>query len=471
MRVCMICEGSYPYVPGGVSQWVHMLCSNFKDIEFVIWSIATTHEEMSKYAYELPENIKEVRTMYIGETVFKRESKKIRLTHKEKDVLKGLMTGPVDEIDWEGVLDLAMRHHKDISDILMSEAFFDICLEEYQRQNSNKVFIDFLWNFRGIYSLLMTTLAQDILEADIYHSVSAGYAGILGSCASHVSGKPLLLSEHGIYTREREEDIIRSQFVPGDLKELWIDFFRKISFIAYSQASAVTTLFEVNKALQEDLNCPPEKIVIIPNGVEASEYDCCRKREKSDHVTIGAVLRVVPVKDVKTMLMAFEIVKHAESDVRLIIMGNCEEDEEYYQECLELLEELEVEDVEFLGKVNVKEHLPYVDLLLLSSISEGQPLAILEGMASEIPFVATDVGNCRGLLEGEREDDDFGSAGLIIPVMDSEAMARAIIRCIRAPRMREHMGRVGRRRVEAFYSRSEMLDAYRRLYERLGGGD
>lgn len=469
MRVCLICEGSYPYVPGGVSQWVHMLCSNFSYIEFVIWSIATTHEEMSKYAYTLPENIKDVRTMYIGETTFNRESRKIRLTREEKEVLKGLMTGPVDEIDWKGVLELAMRHHRNVTDILMSESFFDICLEEYQRQASNKVFLHFLWNFRGIYSLLMTMLAEDIPEADIYHSVSAGYAGMLGSCASHVSGKPLILSEHGIYTREREEDIIRSQWVSGDFKELWIDFFKKISFIAYRQASVVTTLFETNRTLQEDLNCPPEKIVIIPNGVEAAEYDCCRKREKHDYVMLGAVLRVVPVKDVKTMLMAFDIVKQSEPNVRLKIMGNCEEDPEYYQECLELLDELKTEDVEFLGKVNIKEHLSDVDILLLSSISEGQPLAMLEGMASEIPFVSTDVGNCRGLLEGEREDDEFGSAGLITPVMDCEAMARAIIRCIRTPKLREHMGRVGRRRVEAFYSRAGMLDAYRRLYERLFG--
>ena len=48
MRGCLICEGSYPYVAGGVSSWVQMLCSAFSDVEFVIWSIATTREEMSE---------------------------------------------------------------------------------------------------------------------------------------------------------------------------------------------------------------------------------------------------------------------------------------------------------------------------------------------------------------------------------------------------------------------------------------
>ena len=134
---------------------------------------------------------------------------------------------------------------------------------------------------------------------------------------------------------------------------------------------------------------------------------------------------------------------------------------------MEFLEELGTRDVEFLGLVNIKEHLPEVDLLLLSSISEGQPLAVLEGMAAGIPYVTTNVGDCRALLEGEREDDHFGPAGLVVPVMNSEAMARAILRLIRDPKRMRRMGQAGRKRVEAYYSRQDMLDAYREIYERL----
>lgn len=201
MRVCLICEGSYPYVPGDVSIWVQMLCSHFSDMEFVIWSIATTKKEMGTPAYKMPENIKAVQTMYIGEQTFQRTGKKVRLSKKEKECLRGLMIGSVDEIGWTDVLHLAKKHRKHMCDILMSEPFFDICLEEYLRLKSHKNFLHFLWNFRGIYFPIMSILAQDIPKADIYHSVSAGYAGILGSCASFVEGKPFMLSEHGIYTR------------------------------------------------------------------------------------------------------------------------------------------------------------------------------------------------------------------------------------------------------------------------------
>lgn len=467
MRVCLICEGSYPYVPGGVSSWVQMLCSEFEDVEFVIWAIATTREEMQEYAYRIPDNVREIRTLYLGDAEFKKENRKIRLTGEEKDILRGLISGSVEDINWIGVLDLAKKHHRHMSSLLMSESFFDICVEEYHRQNSRKVFLQYLWNLRGIYFPLMYIFSQEIPKADIYHSVSAGYAGVLGSCASYIEGAPLLLSEHGIYTREREEDIIRSNWVEGEFKGLWIDFFKKLSFIAYRQASVVTTLFETNRSLQIELNCPPEKILIIPNGVNAGDFDCCRKKKKNRPVTLGAVLRVVPIKDVKTMILAFDIVKRAVPGVRLKIMGNCAEDPVYYKECVELLEELGTEDVEFLGQVNIREHLPETDLLLLSSISEGQPLAILEGMAAEIPFVATNVGDCRALLEGEREDDSFGPAGLVVPVMNSEAMAEAILCCIRSPGLLTRMGQAGRKRVEAYYSREEMLEAFRNIYEQL----
>lgn len=277
MRVCLICEGSYPYVPGGVSSWVQMLCNQFQDVEFVVWAIATRREEMSEYAYRIPENVREIQTLYLGDTAWVKSGRKIRLTREEKETLKGLLGGSVDNINWTGVLDLAKRHHQHMSDLLMSESFFDVCMEEYCRQNSKKAFLHFLWNFRGIYFPLMYILSQEIPKADIYHAVSAGYAGILGSCASYIKGVPLLLSEHGIYTREREEDIIRSNWVAGEFKELWIDFFKKLSFIAYQQASVVTTLFETNRSLQIELNCPPEKITIIPNGVRVGDFVSCRK--------------------------------------------------------------------------------------------------------------------------------------------------------------------------------------------------
>lgn len=471
MQVCLICEGCYPYIPGGVSSWIQTICTQFPDINFVIWSIATTKKEMSEYRYKIPDNVTEIRTVYLGEEKWATKHKEVHLRKEEKETLKNLLLESAEDIDWKNILELLSKYRKSLCDVLMSEDFFEICLEEYQRQKSHKIFNHFLWNIRGMYFPLMSLLSGDIPKADIYHCVSTGYAGIMGSCASYVKRKPLIVSEHGIYTREREEDIIRSDWVSGDFKNIWISFFKKLSYIAYLQSTVVTTLFEVNRTLQVELGCPPDKIVMIPNGVEPKEFEnlpvCSKLAQEKIH--IGTVLRVVPIKDVKTLLMAFDIVKSKIPQAQLNIMGSAEENPEYYQECVQLINELDIADVSFWGQVNIKEYLPEIELLVLSSISEGQPLAILEGMAAGIPFVATNVGNCRGLLLGEANDDHLGSAGMVVPVMNSQAMAEAIIYCIQHPEERKKMGQVGRERVKKYYQRDCFIERYRELYDRLGG--
>ena len=50
-------------------------------------------------------------------------------------------------------------------------------------------------------------------EADVYHSISTGYGGILATLGSLTYDKPLFLTEHGIYTREREEELLRAKWV------------------------------------------------------------------------------------------------------------------------------------------------------------------------------------------------------------------------------------------------------------------
>lgn len=470
MRICMICEGSYPYIAGGVSSWIQMLIREFSDLEFSIWSIATTEEEMGVYKYQIPENIKEIRTIYLGSDTFAKKYKKIRLTAEECKTFEELIYGDPEVISWDKTLDFVKKYQKKLVNLLMGEDFYRLCLKEYQRKGNKNVFNYYLWNSRGMYFPLMDILSGPILEADLYHSVSTGYAGILGSAASYISQKPFLLSEHGIYTREREEDIIRSSWVEGEFKELWINFFKRLSIIAYSQADVVTSLFEVNQSLQIELGCPPEKIRIIPNGVDVDGFAALKPKKllTPGKFHIGTVLRVVPIKDVKTMLMAFAEVKEKLPEAELCILGNYEESPEYYRECLELIIELAIEDVRFFGQVNVKDYLPELEVLLLTSISEGQPLAILEGMAAGVPYIATNVGDCKSLLYG-RAGDEFGRAGIIVPVMDSRAVAEAMLWMYQHPKERAAMKEVGQKRVKNYYQKQNFLEIYRNLYQELGG--
>ncbi len=131
-------------------------------------------------------------------------------------------------------------------------------------------------------------------------------------------------------------------------------------------------------------------------------------------MNVGSILRVVPIKDVLTLIRAFKLVHSAEPDARLMLIGPTDEDEDYYDQCMNLVSILGLDDVvTFTGRINIHDKLHEIDVLTLTSISEGMPLVILEGLASGIPFVATNVGSCRELLEGTT--DDYGPAGLIVP--------------------------------------------------------
>lgn len=469
MRICLICEGCYPYIPGGVSNWIQTLCTYFSDIEFVIWSIATTEEEMSEVVYQLPKNIKDMRTIYIGEHKFEHKYKDIKLKKKEKDVFQSFLLRKEKNINWKDLSKLLKKYRNHIEDLVMSREFYKICLEKYHSENSQKTFLSFLWNCRNMFFPLLYVLSRDIPDASIYHAVSTGYAGILGSYAASVKEKPFLLSEHGIYTREREEDIIRSQYIKGDFKQDWIDFFLMLSNITYDRADQVTSLFEVNRTLQVEIGCPIEKITMIPNGVDVDAFSNLKSEKNlpNNQFNIGAVLRVVPIKDVKTMILSFAMVQEKYSDMYLYIMGNCEEDIQYCTECEELIKEMKIPNVIFLGQVNIKEYLSDIKILLLSSISEGQPLAMLEGMAAGIPFVATNVGDCKELMDGS-DKDPFGRAGIVVPVMDSEKMAKAIEYLYKNPKDRERMGKAGKNRVSTYYKKEDYLEKYRKLYERFG---
>jgi len=472
MRVCLVCEGSYPFVMGGVSSWIQMILTSFPDIEFVIWTIATNEEEMSEYKYQLPKNVVEVRKIYLTNEKFVVSNKRVKLSKSDKLSLRSLILDDSNKANWNEILNFFKIHKHDLVEILMSREFFEIAVELYNRSYNRTVFSDFLWNLRSMYFPLVSIFSAEMLPANLYHSVSTGYAGVLGAVASEVFQVPFLLTEHGIYTREREEEIIKSDWVQGAFKEIWIEFFNKLSHIAYNSANEVISLFETNKTLQIELGCPEEKIRIIPNGIDIEKFERLPQKTSSSNqfFNIGVVARIVPIKDIKTMLFAFDLVTTKIPNARLVICGPNDEDMEYYNECVSLINELEIKGVLFEGRVDVSKYLSDFDIMLLTSISEGQPLAVLEGMAARIPQVATNVGSCQELLYG-KNDDFLGQAGLIVPIMNIQSIADAIVELAEDINLRLQMGNVGYNRVKKYYQKSTFLDAYYELYKKYGEGE
>ena len=179
-------------------------------------------------------------------------------------------------------------------------------------------------------------------------------------------------------------------------------------------------------------------------------------------IHIGAVLRVTPIKDVKTLIRAFAFAKQKVENLKLWVMGPMDEDETYAAECFELVEALGVQDIIFTGRINVVEYLWQMDMTILTSISEGQPLTILESYAAHKPVIATDVGNCRGLIYGE--SDSFGDAGILTHVMNVEEITEAMVELAKNEEKRLQFGENGYRRLMAKYKLSDMQETYHKIY-------
>ncbi len=471
MRICLLVEGSYPYVVGGVSSWVQMLINGMPEYEFFIYSIGAEEKDRGHFKYKFPENLKGIQEEFLDEMLGLKSHgmQENMLTAEECRVLYDLVVGkkPINIRELHAIFG-GGRRFKGILGIFMTSDFFDVIQRVYQEQYSYLPFTDFFWTLRSMLLPLFYLLQQDLPEADVYHAVATGYCGVIGALASEVHKKPFIITEHGIYSREREAEIIKSDWAKGDFKSVWIQYFYNLAKLSYASADKVYTLFEHNAEIECDLGCDPEKIGVVPNGVHMENFQDIP--EVTDHdgpFRIGAVVRVVPIKDVVTLIRAFFLVKQEMTDAELYVMGGVEESPDYYELCKQTVDMLQLEDVHFTGSVKVTEYLPKMDLMVLSSISEGQPLAVLEGQAAHRPFVTTDVGCCRELIYGA-SDDKLGTAGAVVAPMDFEAMSQEILRLAKNYPLRREMARIGFERVKSLYTYEMFIETYRKIYQEAG---
>ncbi len=463
MRVCLILEGSYPYVHGGVSTWMHEYLQAMPDYEFVLWVIGAKEEDKGKFVYELPANVVEVHEVFLDSALRLKgdAGRKVRFTQEEEAAADKLMN--CDKPDWDVLFRLFQEKKVNPVNFLMSEAFLNVlrelCKAEYP-------YVAYAQAFHTIRSMLLPVFylcEQKVPEADYYHAICTGYAGLLGGLAVYKTGKKLLLTEHGIYSREREEEIIRAQWVIPDFKRHWIKFFYMLSDLAYKRATTVTSLFLNASKTQIDLGADASKCRVISNGIHYEKFCDIPLKKEDGIVDIGAVIRFAPIKDVKTLLYAFYELSQRNPNVRLHVLGGID-DEEYYDECVEIKENLNLQNVIFTGRVDVTKYMEKLDVTILTSLSEGQPLSVLESFAARRPCVTTDVGCCKELLDGA-SGDYLGTAGFIAPPMDRTGLANALERLCESREKRIAMGEIGQKRVEKNYKHATMMNKYREMYK------
>jgi L-malate glycosyltransferase len=223
----------------------------------------------------------------------------------------------------------------------------------------------------------------------------------------------------------------------------------------------------VKQALIEKEGLPPARVEVVYNGVELSPYlerrgDRLAVRQEigvePDAFVIIQVARLNHLKDHGTALRALTRIVRQRDDVRLVLVGIGEAQEEVQQLVVDLgLQRY----VRFLGRrLDAARLLQAADLFLLTSITEGIPLTLIEAMASGLPIVATDVG-------GVKEVVSEGETALLAPPRDDARLADHVLAMAADSARRRQFGERGRVRAQARFTEQQMHEGYGRLYDDL----
>ena len=479
--VCLILEGTYPYIAGGVSNWTHDLILGLPELRFHLLTIVPPQEKLV-LRYKIPDNVAGISHVVLQDLSLGAP----RIRHQKQlfanleEPLKDLHSrGSLSDLD--NILNVVAPYKEQLGRhiLLDSQESWELLLKMYKAQYSESSFLDYFWSWRNLVGGLFSVLLTDIPRAGLYHAVSTGYAGLLAAKARLEIKRPAILTEHGIYTNERRIEISMSDWlhekplgwlcfekINKDLKDLWIDTFINYSQICYEASSEIITLFPGNQKFQIADGALPEKLSIIPNGIDYPVYSQIPRKEHS-RPTIALIGRVVPIKDVKTFIRACAILRDKIPDLQAYIIGPTDEDEMYFRECQEVVRFLQLQKtVIFTGKVKLTDYLGGIDVNVLTSISEGQPLVILEVGAMGIPSVATNVGACSELILGnELESPAVGTGGTVTRLSNPGETAKAIADLLTNKKRYEQCSQACKERVRRYYDKAALLNRYRELYQ------
>jgi glycosyltransferase involved in cell wall biosynthesis len=199
----------------------------------------------------------------------------------------------------------------------------------------------------------------------------------------------------------------------------------------------------------------PDRVEIIPNGILLPDYSLSEHIADGSPLTIGLAGRLSPEKGIDIFIQASETVLRHTPSARFLIAGDGPE----HDRLQSLIRDLNLHDrVQLLGRCeDMAAFYASLDMLVISSHTEGLPMALLEGMAYGLPVVATRVGDIPSVLEEEK-------TGKLVAPGDSSALASAMTELLSDPGRRRAMRVAARERVAAEFSASAMAQRYVRLY-------
>ncbi len=473
-RVLLATEGTYPFAHGGVSTWCDIVVNGIDGVDWSVLPI-TAGGIRRPLLFELPVN-----AMMVGHIDLWSERVTTRRTVRRSSLRTGVAAEFVRALlHWESdpktVLDAlvwcrsnptrvrASMRHRDawaayrlaLADVLSADAaHVDRVAPVLDEQHVCDLYQTLCW----VAQAAAAPTPEGANAPDLILVTAAGWAGIPAAVHHALHATPVVLSEHGVYVREAYLAAIRRGESTG---ERWTHtrLARGLARLTYAVATVVAPVTNANAAWERALGADPDRIRTIHNGVLVPPKVAPFPVEPVV-VTIG---RIDPLKDLKTLLRAAASVIERVPAARFDHYGPVSDgNERYYEECLALHADLNLGDrFRFRGPIDDPDvALATARVSVLSSISEGFPISVLEAMAAGRPVVATAVGGVPEAVSG---------CGFTVRPGDYEALASGIVGLLNDPGLAHALGARGRQRVIHDFGQEGCIVAYAALIGELTG--
>lgn len=490
ISVLLTTEGTYPFFEGGVSTWCDVLIRQLYDVDFTLLSL--TAQPGLRPAYQLPANVvrhlplplwgtgganelryevgwRDLHRMRgrLGQRVSRTE-----FAEAFDMLLTGLLSnhGTLDQVG-EGLrrmarffethdYDATFRHHMAWSVFQSHVAGCAEALVEQQpghdlRQPS---LLETAEALRLLYRWL-TPIAMPIPPVDLVHASAAGLASLPGIVAKLQHGTPLLLTEHGVYLRERYLAWAGAQASPF-VKLFATRVTRRLVELTYASADMISPVSAWNVRWEQRLGAAADRIVPIANGVDPKRF-APQPMPDPERPTLVWVGRIDPLKDLLTLIDATALIREAIPNARVLLFGKAPQGNEAYDAaCRARQRELGLEEtLQFMGFAkSPQEAYAQGHAVVLSSISEALPFSVIEAMFCGRPVVATGVGGVPEVI---------GDTGRVVLPRDARGLADGCIELLRAPELCAALGERARERALEHYTLNRAAAAYRTAYRRL----
>ncbi|MEU3300553.1 GT4 family glycosyltransferase PelF [Streptomyces sp. NPDC006678] len=468
-HVTMLTEGTYPHAHGGVSTWCDQLIRGMPEVEFTVTALTGSGRE--PVTWELPPNIRRHTSVPLwGPRPGRARAQFGRAARRRfPDLYARFLMSVLDP-----------HAHADFGaglDALAEEARAGRLSAALRTESAVRTLMR-LWTLPHLPTAAARPTVHDALTAvdllehalrplavriptdSVAHAVSSGLATLPALAAQRLDGVPFLLTEHGIYLRERYLGQ-RATAQRWPVKALMLGFYRELNTLGYARADLITPCNRYNRRWEERGGAPADRIRTVYNGVDPHAFPHAGAEPSVPTLTWAG--RIDPIKDLETLIRAYALARAELPELRLRLFGAAPAGGERYATGLEkLAAELGVADgIVWEGRISdVARAYAAGHVVMLSSISEGFPFSVIEAMSCGRTTVSTDVGGVR---------EAVGDTGLVVPPREPEALAAAALELLRDDERRAELGRRARQRVLDRFTLRRSVDAFRRIYQELDG--